>query len=99
MVLHHHDNDVVDLAEPLGRGRHYPIRTGARCEGRESRAEEAVGPVVPIDVHGRFQSTSYALAAATEMRRPIGTHTVLVVFGNWMDAMQGAWQDSAQQRR
>jgi len=55
MVLHHHDNDVIDLAEPLGRGRRYPIRAGACGEGREHREEEAVVPVVPIDAHGRFQ--------------------------------------------
>jgi hypothetical protein len=45
MVLHHHDNDVIDLAEPLGRGRRYPIRAGACGEGREHREEEAVVPV------------------------------------------------------
>jgi hypothetical protein len=55
MVLHHHDNDVIDLAEPLGRGRRYPIRAGACGEGREHREEEAVVPVVPIDAHGGFQ--------------------------------------------
>ena len=52
MVLHHHDNDVIDLAEALSRGGHYMIRAGACGEGRESREEEAA---VPIDAHGEFQ--------------------------------------------
>src|SRR5258708_37689926 len=52
MVLHHHDNDVIDLADPLGRGRRYPIRAGACGEGREHRKEEAVvlsrGESIPL---------------------------------------------------
>ena len=52
MVLHHHDNDVIDPAEPLGRGRRYPIRAGTCDEGRQHREEEAA---VPIDAHGEFQ--------------------------------------------
>ena len=42
VVLHHHDNDVIDLAEPLGRGRRYPNRAGACGEGRKHGEEEAV---------------------------------------------------------
>jgi hypothetical protein len=52
MVLHHHDNDVIDLAEALGRGGRYMIRAGACGESRENREEEAA---VPIDAHGEFQ--------------------------------------------
>ena len=48
MVLHHHDNYVIDLADPLGRGRRYPIRAGACGEGREHRKEEAVVPSIYV---------------------------------------------------
>ena len=59
MVLHHHDDDVIDLAEALSRGEHYMIRAGACGEGRESREEEAA---VPIDAHGEFQCARASVA-------------------------------------
>ena len=52
MVLHHHDDDVIDLAEPLGRGRRYPIQAGACGEGREHPEKEAA---VRVDAHGEFR--------------------------------------------
>jgi hypothetical protein len=63
MVLHHHDNDVIDLAEPLGRGRRYPIRAGACGEGREHREEEAVVAVVPT--HESYPSPCRRQTSAT----------------------------------
>jgi len=55
MVLHHHDNDVIDLAEPWAAGGVTRSEPEHAARVANTGEEEAVVPVVPIDAHSGFQ--------------------------------------------
>ena len=77
MVLHHHDNDVIDLPEALGRGERYMIRAGACAERREHREEEAA---VPIDAHSEVHHLPLPIFMGSLLGRE-GSRNVTLVLG------------------